>query len=105
MKNESKETRELKFECPKCGSNRLRVEASGWLAIDSVDDNGGMTWGPMEPEELGVYCCGECGYELEFEDEYNGDIVLWLMEHCDPETSEPGDPVKHKSQPSPEDEN
>jgi hypothetical protein len=40
MSDEIEKTRELKFKCPGCESNKLRASAAGWLEIDHVYDDG-----------------------------------------------------------------
>lgn len=82
-KQESEKKRELRFVCPECGANSLCSEASGYLNIDHVYENGVFTWGDMRPEEISEYFCRECGYELEFEEDEG--IVEWLIAHCDQE--------------------
>jgi len=84
QKNES--PRELKFVCPKCGSNSLWAHASGCLEIKHVYENSVIKWDEMRPEEICDYHCGSCAYELELGDEKG--ISEWLIAHCNQDESD-----------------
>lgn len=80
MNQETKDFRELKFVCPKCGANSLRAEVSGYLDIEHVYESGLFTWGQLYPEEIGEYRCRECGYQLELSEDVG--LQEWLMSRC-----------------------
>lgn len=105
MNQEAKEFRELKFVCPQCGANSLRGEASGYLHINHVYDNGVFEFGDMNPEEIeqiDYYHCAECGYLLELTEDVG--LAEWLMTHCSQEDSDPGQPDEHDSRMPPDNE-
>ncbi len=86
MNHETKDFRELKFVCPKCGASSLCAEASGYLAIDHVYDDGVFEFGDMNSDDISDYQCGKCGYKLEFSEDMT--LSEWLMTHCSQD--EPG---------------
>jgi len=88
MNNQKERTRELKFKCPECGSNKLIAWVGGKLDIDHVYDNGLFSWGDLYIKNLEDVVCAECGYAIEPNDEESW--IEWLITHCDQDESEAG---------------
>jgi ribosomal protein L37AE/L43A len=88
MNNEIEKTRELKFKCPECGSNKLRASAAGWLEIDHVYDNGVFSWSDLTIKQFEDVQCSDCGYDIG-QDEEEG-WIEWLNSHCKQDESHAG---------------
>ena len=99
MNHETQDFRELKFVCPKCGANSLQAEASGYLDIDHVYDDGVFEFGDMNPDDISDYQCGECGYKLEFSEDMT--LSEWLMTHCSQDDPDAGDTSDQAAEVSP----
>ena len=88
MNSEIEKTRELKFKCPECGSNKLFAWVGGKLEIEHVYDNGVFSWGDLNIKNFEDVVCAECGYTIEQNEEEGW--IEWLITHCDQDEPEAG---------------
>lgn len=95
MNQKTENPRELKFVCPKCGSNKLHASVAGLLDIDHVYDSGVFTWNDIYIKDFAEVQCSHCGYEIEQNEEEGW--IEWLIAHCDQEESEAGHPQENDS--------
>ena len=81
----------IKFNCPKCGNNKLEccMEGSHTCPITEIDEDGDFEYGPYESSaDVDRYQCLNCGYVLkdgEFPITDNQEVVEWCKEHCQQE--------------------
>ena len=86
MNSKIEKTRELKFKCPECGSNKLFAWVGGKLDIEHVYDNGVFSWGDLNIKNFEDVVCAECGYTIEPNEEEGW--IEWLITHCEQDESE-----------------
>ena len=80
----------LKFKCPECGSEELKlVETDVTLSqkILSIDDDGFLDYGSIiiENEEIDCFKCCGCGFVLSNDNIVIQDdkgVVEWIKKNC-----------------------
>ncbi len=91
MNQETREPRELMFVCPICKGNSLRAEASGYLDIHHVYDDGVFEFKDMDSDdikEIDAFQCRECGYQLDLSGEVG--LSTWLQLFCSQDEPDAG---------------